>query len=80
MTTAPALYVGTLRHRRHRPAAHEFRYSLFMVMLDVDRIAEAVGLIRENMKIARFTRYVLGEGLEKKQTDFAAEVAAAAGQ
>jgi elongation factor Ts len=29
--------------------------------------------------ISRFTRFVLGEGLEKKESDFAAEVAAAAG-
>ena len=42
--TAPALYVGTLRHRRHKPTAYEFRYSLFMVMLDIDRIAEAMAI------------------------------------
>ena len=29
--------------------------------------------------ITRFTKYALGEGLEKKENDFAAEVAAAAG-
>ena len=29
--------------------------------------------------VRRFSRFVLGEGLEKKQDDFAAEVAAAAG-
>ena len=28
--------------------------------------------------VERFTRYVLGEGIEKKEVDFAAEVAAAA--
>ncbi|KAB2917041.1 MAG: elongation factor Ts [Hyphomicrobiaceae bacterium] len=32
------------------------------------------------IKIARFVRYALGEGIEKKEDDFAAEVAAAAGQ
>ena len=32
------------------------------------------------IKIARFVRYALGEGIEKKDDDFAAEVAAAAGQ
>lgn len=31
------------------------------------------------VNITRFERYVLGEGLEKKESDFAAEVAAAAG-
>jgi translation elongation factor EF-Ts len=33
----------------------------------------------ENISIRRFTRFALGEGLAKKETDFAAEVAAAAG-
>jgi DUF1365 family protein len=44
VTDAAALYLGTLRHRRHHPTAHEFRYSLFMVLLDIDRIAEAMGV------------------------------------
>ncbi len=39
-------------------------------------ITEKVAKIGENIKIRRFTRYVMGEGLEKKQEDFAAEVAA----
>ena len=30
-------------------------------------------------KVLRFTRWQLGEGIEKKETDFAAEVAAQAG-
>src|SRR5215470_14582802 len=33
-----ALYTGTLRHRRFRPARHEFTYPLFMSFLDVDQI------------------------------------------
>ena len=32
--------------------------------------------IGENIKVRRFTRFVLGEGLEKRSDDFAAEVAA----
>ncbi len=32
------------------------------------------------VKVTAFTRYALGEGIEKAQSDFAAEVAAAAGQ
>jgi len=32
------------------------------------------------VKIAKFVRFALGEGIEKKEDDFAAEVAAAAGQ
>ena len=40
-------------------------------------IAEKVGKIGENIQVRRFSRYVLGEGIEKRQEDFAAEVAAA---
>lgn len=38
---------------------------------------ETVAKLGENIRIRRFTRYELGEGLEKKSEDFAAEVAAA---
>ena len=37
---------------------------------------EITAKIGENIQIRRFVRYELGEGLEKKQEDFAAEVAA----
>jgi elongation factor Ts len=40
---------------------------------------ELIAKIGENIKIRRFVRFELGEGLEKKQGDFAAEVAEAAG-
>jgi len=40
---------------------------------------ETISSIGENMSVRRFARFVLGEGLEKKESDFAAEVAAAAG-
>jgi len=40
---------------------------------------ETIAAIGENMSIRRFTKFVLGEGLAKKESDFAAEVAAAAG-
>jgi elongation factor Ts len=45
-----------------------------------DLLSEAVGKIGENIKVRRFSRFVLGEGLEKKQADLAAEVAATLGQ
>jgi len=41
-----ALYVGHVRHRRFRPAAHAFRFPLFMVFLDIDRIPEALRVSR----------------------------------
>ncbi|MFM9903813.1 MAG: translation elongation factor Ts [Pyrinomonadaceae bacterium] len=38
-------------------------------------VAEKVGSIKENISIRRFVRFKMGEGIEKKQDDFAAEVA-----
>lgn len=40
-------------------------------------INESIVKIGENISIRRFTRYQLGEGIEKKSNDFAAEVMAA---
>jgi elongation factor Ts len=40
-------------------------------------INEKISKIGENISIRRFTRYQLGEGIEKKSNDFAAEVMAA---
>lgn len=38
-------------------------------------LAEKVGKIGENIVVRRFVRFELGEGIEKKQDDFVAEVA-----
>jgi uncharacterized protein len=35
-----ALYVGTVRHRRHRPVGNEFRYPTYHVLLDLDELEE----------------------------------------
>jgi elongation factor Ts len=40
---------------------------------------ELIAKIGENIKVRRFVRFELGEGLEKKKEDFAAEVAKQAG-
>lgn len=42
-------------------------------------VAEKIGSIKENITIRRFTRYKMCEGIEKKQDDFAAEVASMVG-
>jgi elongation factor Ts len=42
-------------------------------------LTDLVAKIGENIKIRRFVRWELGEGLEKKKDDFAAEVAKQAG-
>jgi elongation factor Ts len=46
----------------------------------IQQVAKACGAAAGgNVSITRFERFVLGEGLQKKESDFAAEVAAAAG-
>jgi elongation factor Ts len=42
-------------------------------------VGEKIGSIKENITIRRFTRYKMGEGIEKKVDDFAAEVASMVG-
>jgi elongation factor Ts len=42
-------------------------------------VTEKVASIKENISIRRFTRYKMGEGIEKRQDDFAAEVASMIG-
>jgi DUF1365 family protein len=38
----PGIYTGKLRHRRRQPKTHEFEYSVFMALLDIDRIPETM--------------------------------------
>ncbi|XP_024393261.1 polyprotein of EF-Ts, chloroplastic isoform X2 [Physcomitrium patens] len=44
-----------------------------------DYIKQTIATLGENIQVRRFTRFNLGEGIEKKSTDFAAEVAAQTG-
>lgn len=42
-------------------------------------VTEKVASIKENITVRRFARFKMGEGIEKKQDDFAAEVASMVG-
>ena len=44
-------------------------------MTVAELVKQVAGKIGENVKVRRFTRYTLGEGIEVDQTDFATEVA-----
>jgi elongation factor Ts len=44
-----------------------------------DLVSERIAKIGENIQVRRFARFKLGEGIEKRSADFAAEVAAQAG-
>ncbi len=50
LVPATALYVGHVRHRRFRPVVHQFRFPLFLALLDIDRIAE-------DLAVSRLTSY-----------------------
>ena len=45
-----------------------------------DIINENIAKIGENINVRRFVRYGLGEGIEKRQDDFVAEVMASVGK
>lgn len=42
-------------------------------------VKQSIALLGENIQVRRFTRYVLGEGIEKAESNFADEVAAQMG-
>ena len=76
------------RERREGPflAACEQLQSVVRRLADdsaksvAQAVKEAEGKIGAPVKIAGFVRYALGEGIEKQESDFAAEVAAASGK
>jgi elongation factor Ts len=39
-------------------------------------VKQQVAALGENIQVRRFTRFILGDGIEVEETDFAAEVAA----
>ncbi|HBK62082.1 MAG TPA: elongation factor Ts [Cyanobacteria bacterium UBA11166] len=43
-------------------------------------VKQAIAQLGENIQVRRFTRYILGEGIEKEETNFADEVAAQMGK
>lgn len=53
MSLEPAIYRGTLRHRRFHPKRHEFSYPVFMAFLDIDRIPETMG----DARFAAYNRF-----------------------
>jgi len=44
-----------------------------------DLVTEKISSIKENISVRRFARFKMGEGIEKKQDDFASEVASMVG-
>lgn len=67
---------GRIRKRLEQFALLEQPYIKNDKMVVKDWVKQTIATIGENIKVSRFVRYNLGEGLEKKSQDFAAEVAA----
>jgi len=57
-----------------QPFVHDDKKSVSQAL------KEAEGKVGGPIKVAGFLRFVLGEGIEKQESDFAAEVAAAGGK
>lgn len=67
---------GRINKRLEELALLEQPYIKNDKMVVKDLVKQTIATIGENIKVKRFVRYNLGEGLEKKSQDFAAEVAA----
>lgn len=67
---------GRIRKRLEDLALLEQSYIKNDKVAVKDWVKQTIATIGENIKVKRFVRYNLGEGLEKKSQDFAAEVAA----
>lgn len=67
---------GRIRKRLEELALLEQPYIKNDKMVVKDWVKQTIATIGENIKVKRFVRFNLGEGLKKKSQDFAAEVAA----
>lgn len=67
---------GRIRKRLEELALLEQPYIKNDKVVIRDFVKQTIATIGENIKVKRFIRFNLGEGLEKKSQDFAAEVAA----
>ncbi|CAA2980501.1 Mitochondrial translation elongation factor EF-Tsmt, catalyzes nucleotide exchange on EF-Tumt [Olea europaea subsp. europaea] len=67
---------GRIKKRLEELALLEQPYIKSDKIVVKDWVKQTIAKIGENIKVKRFVRYNLGEGLEKKSQDFAAEVAA----
>ncbi|KAK1311762.1 hypothetical protein QJS10_CPA07g00803 [Acorus calamus] len=67
---------GRIKKRLDELALLEQPYIKNDKVLVKDWVEQTIATVGENIKVKRFVRFNLGEGLEKKSQDFAAEVAA----
>ena len=53
--------------------------ELFTSVLKLKLVKQVQGKVGEEVQILRFVRFILGEGIEKEESNFAEEVAAQMG-
>lgn len=70
---------GRVAKRMNELALLEQPYIRDDKILVKDIIKQTVATLGENIQVRRFARFDIGEGIEKRSTDFAAEVAAQTG-
>lgn len=67
------IYNGSIRHRRHEPAGHQFRYELFMMYLDLAELPHLFdrhwGWSTRRPALARFIRSDYHRTLEDSDDD-----------
>ena len=66
---------GRIAKRLHELVLLSQPYIKDSALTVEDLVKQAAAKIGENIKVRRFTRYTLGEGIEKNEMDFADEVA-----
>lgn len=70
------IVVGRIEKRLKELALLDQPYIRDQSITVDELVKQSVGQLGENIQIRRFVRFVLGEGIEKEEADFAAEVAA----
>lgn len=70
------IVVGRIEKRLKELCLIEQPYIRDQSITVEELVKQHVAQLGENIQVRRFVRFVLGEGIEKEETDFAAEVAA----
>lgn len=71
------IVMGRIEKRRKDLSLMDQPYVRDQTITVAELVKKSISELGENIQIRRFARFVLGEGIEKEETDFAAEVAAA---
>lgn len=70
------IVVGRIEKRLKELSLLDQAYIRDSAITVEELLKQAIAELGENIRIRRFTRFVLGEGIEKKESNFAEEVAA----